>query len=145
MRVASRLSGEDLEEGRGCIRDERWAGKGGLFSIIRTVSRWPVQSGQFPCQLWPSRQAKSNTINTSARDLHATRARPRFWTPRDPVESVGDPGHSGLPSTTRRPRPMTSYYSEAPISPPPPVPRFFLMSTRNFFRVPRCLKNQTFP
>ena len=84
MRVASRLSGEDLEEGRGCIRDERWAGKGGLFSIIRTVSRWPVQSGQFPCQLWPSRQAKSNTINTSARDLHATRARPRF-------------GHQGTP------------------------------------------------
>src|SRR5216683_321945 len=90
MRVASRLSGEDLEEGKGCIGDERWAGKGGLFSIIRTVSRWPVQ-WPIPSQLWRSRQSKSNTINTSARDLHATRARPRFGRQGTPWNQLETP------------------------------------------------------
>jgi len=41
MRLASRLSGEDLEERKGCISEEGRmrgeAGKGGLFSMTRTA------------------------------------------------------------------------------------------------------------
>ena len=41
MRLASRLRGDDLEERKGCISDEGRvrgeAGKGGLFSMTRTV------------------------------------------------------------------------------------------------------------
>ena len=51
MRVASRLGGEDLERGKGCIRDVvrlRWerAENGGLFSITRP---WAVPESGSVC------------------------------------------------------------------------------------------------
>lgn len=78
MRVASRLGGEDLERGKGCIRDVgrlRWeeAGNGGLFSITRP---WPVQRADLFCGR--TNKTKLNTSRTTEHvtcTRHATAAR----------------------------------------------------------------------
>lgn len=67
MRVGSRLRGEDLEAGRGCIREYgRARREGGLFSITR--------GGQ--SQLWRIRMIKSPTQDRDNHVTHTCHAHP---------------------------------------------------------------------
>jgi hypothetical protein len=75
MRVASRLGGEDLESGKGCIGYVgrlRWegAGNGGSFSIRRP---WPVPESGSVCVDDEMNKTKSNSRTNRTRDPHVTR------------------------------------------------------------------------